>query len=259
MEFKNLSLARDLLYLSAGLLGIAVRYGIVLLRQDASVRRNRLITLMLCISSLSVIFFTVSVICSGGAILFSPALLVSAVLAIPLIALAFQFPRAVGFPLILLSGIGVVLLTMTFLRYPRIDPQGTPLAFIHINENRPTLRFNYPVNPGKKSLALGSDTARESLEFFTVLIRLDERIPLAGGESRGLITEIRTPSKEDYYTHPFLTTGPAHYGVSLQNCQGDLDTASLMPGSDYVVLFNGREIDFQTSWRYFERQITLKD
>jgi hypothetical protein len=259
MEFKNLSLARDLLYLSTGLLGIVLRYGISLIRGNSSAHRNRLITLMLCISSVSVIFFTIAVICSGGAILRSPALLLSAGLVIPLIALAFQFPRAIGFPLVLLGGIGVVLLTMTFLRYPRIDPLGTPLAFIHISTNQPILRFNYPVDPGNKPLVLGSDTDRESLEFSTVLIRLDERIPLAGGESRGLITKIRTPSKEDYYTHPFLSADPAHYGVSLQSYQGEFNIVPLSPGSDYVVLFDGREIHFLPSWRYFEGQITLKN
>jgi hypothetical protein len=258
MEFKNLSLSRDLLYLSAGLFGIVLRYAISLIRGTGGIRRDRLITLILCISSASVIFFTLSVIFSDGRILFAPALLLSALLVIPLFALAFQFPRAVGFPLILLSGLGVVLLTMAFLRYPRIEPQGTPLAFIHIGGNQPTLRFNYPVSPGNEALAFGLAANQPHLEFSAVLIYLDERIPLAGGESRGLITEIWASGKENY-THPFLAAGPAHYGVSLQNCQGEFNTAPLSPGTDYVVLFNGREINFLPAWRYFEGKIAMKE
>ncbi|AEF81529.1 hypothetical protein TREAZ_1447 [Leadbettera azotonutricia ZAS-9] len=86
---------------------------------------------------------------------------------VALLAIAVSFPRAVGFPLILLSGVAAVWAGFSFLRYPVPNPS-VPVASYTREE-------------------IGSD-----LEVVYTRLRAPRSYPLIGGETRGIVTAAKT-------------------------------------------------------------------
>jgi hypothetical protein len=81
-----------------------------------------------------------------------------------LLVIAVRFPRAVGYPLILLAGVVTVWAGFSFLRYPIINPSIPVVSYTHED--------------------LGSNR-----EVIYTRLRVPRFYPLFGGETRGLLTD----------------------------------------------------------------------
>jgi len=192
MDFEHYSTARDFFYLSALLLGAGL--GCILHRfrkKSTTHSKNMSITAGLCFFSGTAAALTAAVIFSDWMILREiPLYHLMGILAVIFI-LAFRFPGAAGFPLLLVSGIFIVLLASTCLRFPVIDDSGQ----VRVTKDGKGLIHVQPVLPNGEnpvpSFSFEPSGEDDILEFRSVCISFPPEIPLIGGVSRGFIAEIR--------------------------------------------------------------------
>lgn len=155
MDFEHYAAARDFFYLSVLLAGAGIGCVLHRFRRKSTARfRNISITAGLLFFSGAVTALTAAVIFSRGMILKEISLYTPACVLALVLILAFRFPRALGFPLILASGVFVVWLGFNYLRFPVINDSGHP----------------------------GPETRSGSISF-------PPHIPLIGGVMRGYISE----------------------------------------------------------------------
>jgi hypothetical protein len=256
MGAENIFMARDLLYLTGVLIGIALGFIISLFRRYTTLRRhNHIISLVICIFSLVIITFAAMLISAGIAVLVKGSFLIVTGVFIILSAAAVCFPRAVAFPLILLGGLIAVWIGFSFQRFPRISPGENLASFYRTGGGVFSAQITGGAGRGTGSLELGDEAL--SLRFTADVIRFNEAYPLIGGIDRGMVAEIRhndrpvftAPELEQgilkfYYT-PFLSAaGSGPLGLSFRKCHGDLSMELFPPGVNFVVFFDGETLAF---------------
>jgi hypothetical protein len=274
MDVRNFSAARDLLWLSGALLGIALGYMLTIFRKSITVHsRNRRLTLVFFVCSGVLTAFSAAIMVSFGDIFSSGGLFLAAGICVPVFALAVFFPRTVAYPLILAGGLLVVWLGYSFLRFPLIAEGRSPLLSIyHEGDNAYSIRIppesGRPGETGgeaKESTALvippedrsasvmfQVDGSQSSLNIEAALIGFHPRYPLIGGTERGFVTLIRQGNTL-LYTDPYpekslLKTWYAllgAFGVTLQNVGGTVPLDTIPRGTNAAVSFSDGALSLQ--------------
>jgi hypothetical protein len=260
MDFENFTGVRDLICLSGAFLGAALGCVLSAFRKNISQRlKNRLISLCFCFFSGLVAAFALALIYSNGAALSAGPLFIPALIIMAVFILAFRFPRAAAFPLILAGGIFVIWIAYSFLRFPPVRANDAPLASVHKEEGGFfSVRFGY--NSGNSKTpdpdVLRLETEGPPLDFRLALMSFDKTVPLIGGERRGLIAEIRRGDKS-LFTDPFINAPPlmAWYALfsappgplvlSFQRLSAVINGGALAPGSVLFLSFNGETFTFR--------------
>jgi hypothetical protein len=167
MEFEHFAPARDFFYLACIFLGAALGFILGHFRRKAPLRsRNRSLTLAFCFLSVMVIFLAAALIYSKGQVFTEPPVYITGAVFVVFLVLVVRFPKAAGFPFILLAVVAAIWAGLSFFRYPIARPSA-PVAS-YTNED------------------LGSD-----LELVYTRLRAPRFYPLMGGETRGLLKDAK--------------------------------------------------------------------
>jgi hypothetical protein len=258
MDFEKIGLSRDLLYLTAVLLGTALGFFLTLFRKDMETRaRNRRISLIFCILSGAVAVFALSLLNSRALILNESRFFVPSVVFALICALAVYFPRGAAFPLILVAGLLTVWIAYSFLRFPLIEENVTSLMSIsHAEENR--LAVYLPSNDGDRAEPVVYQVTGDSssITFSAAVISFDWLYPIVGGENRGAITAIRKegetiytdlllnrPSLIAYYSLFISETGKGRFGINYHTYQNSMPSAA--DGMKASLFFNKQDFFFK--------------
>jgi len=272
MTFEQFAHARDFFYFAALLLGAGA--GCILNRfrrtyshgKNAARFRNRSVTAGLCFFSGALAAATVAAIYSNWAIFSVRTLYIPLALLALIIALAFRFPRAAGFPLVIIAGVFTVWLGYVCLRFPVVNVSG---------EGRPEQALGQVVRQGDGSVRMkllspagaapeasvslkppGEDAV---LDFSALRITVSELFPLTGGLSRGAITGISSSNGYLYGAPRQANTffsGPAvqpdmeakeepHWFIAFQEVPGRLEVKELSPGVGRTILLEGSSLAFR--------------
>jgi hypothetical protein len=270
MDFEQFAPARDCFYLAALAAGAGIGCVLNRYRRKSTRRfRNLTITLGFC-------FFAGTAAALGAAVIYSDwkifqylSIYLSAGILAAAPALAFRFPRAAGFPCMLLSGLIVVWVGFFCLQFPAIT--GSPGSFlaqaswdgdalVHVSlASRPgsggtelDQSFSFKLTP--------ADQRGEVLEFRALHLSWPEFFPLIGGEIRGIIVEVRG-NGETLYREPRLSRGilavwysrargeePGGLAKRLfvfpREIQGELEMENLFPGTQVIISFEEDALSF---------------
>ena len=256
MEFEHFALTRDFFYLAALLFGVGLGCILNRFRRKVTDRyRNVTVTVGLCFFSGSLVSLTLAIIFSNWMILKESSLYIPMGILAILPALAFRFPRALGFPLILVTGVFTVWMGYACLRFPVIDGSsqgrvtrdGSGLVHVRIaSQGIDTVLSYHPET--------------EVLEFRAFCFYLPRIFPLVGELKRGLIAEITT--NEGRYVDPRLGKYlfPGQYPwpgadvrvqeawqqfFSFQETLEKLETKTLLPGAALTILYDGLALKFR--------------
>jgi hypothetical protein len=273
MDVRNFAMARDLLYLSGALTGIAVGYLLSFFKRNITIRsRNRRITVIFMVFSGVLAAFSAAIVVSFGDILSSGSLFLNAAVCVPVFAAAAFFPRAAAYPLILAGGLVAVWLGYSFLRLPQIAEIRSPLLYVYhegdtvysvriLTESGKTgdraEKMAAPAAPaGDRASAVVFQTrgSQAPLDIEGVFIRFHPRYPLIGGTARGLVTLIRRDSGI-VYTNSLLENSLLKtwysrldsLGVVFQNIGGTVPLDALPRGADLSVSFADGALSLQSS------------
>jgi hypothetical protein len=250
---ENFAPARDFFYLAAILTGAALGSLFNRWRRRAT-RSFRDLSLSLCFILLSgaVAALAVSVIRSGGGIFFEKGLYLPLACLGGLSMLALRFPRAAGFPLILLGGLAAVWLGLSWWRLPLLGED----ALLRVTHEASD-RYAVLVPPGRaaegeRRLSFGGD---ESAPLEITLTRLEYHrfIPLIGGEARGLITEIALPGNTLLADTLLDRSGGSgegggtflFAGREARKIRGALPLGLIVPGMSVDAVFDGEALVFR--------------
>jgi hypothetical protein len=256
MDLHTFALCRDFLYLGAVLGGFCLACFFVLLRvRLLAKKRNRMITLGICLLSASVAALMPALILSAGEIFLIKPLLLSAAAVCLVCALAGSFPLAVGFPLILIGGLVVVWLGAAFLRFPLPESKDRqPMTSVYNSGDG-----SFVVNP-YGSIDSGQGVIRiydtgSPLEFTVSIVEFDPLTPLLGGTRRGALSAIRrdgvllftnsrwkNPLAGDLYE--FLGAKAPWTGLSVREYRTQCGIEDLLPGTSRWVYAKQTGLEF---------------
>jgi hypothetical protein len=246
----NFAPARDFFYLAAMLAGAALGSLLNRWRRRAA-GRFRDFSLSLCFILLSgaVTALALAVVRSRGEIFFEKGLYLPLVCLGGLAMLALRFPRAAGFPFILLGGLAAVWLGLTWWRLPLLGEE----ALVRVTREA-SGRYVVLVPPGKgaepgeeRRLSFGGDEG-VSLEIALTRLEYHRFIPLIGGEVRGLVTEVVLPGKTLLSdTRPGRRDGGAvlFAGREERTLRGTLLLGLIAPGMSMDAVFEGDVLAFR--------------
>ncbi|MDR0624146.1 MAG: hypothetical protein LBG10_06920 [Treponema sp.] len=272
MDIRNFSIARDLLYLSGALTGIALGYMLSLFKRDMGIRsRNRRLTLMFFVFSGALTAFSAAVVSSFGGIFSDRGLFLAAGICVPVFAVAVFFPRTVAYPLILTGGLLAVWLGYSFLRLPLIAEARSPLLYVY-HEGDAAYSIKILTEPGKKERAekiaapavpvvdrsaaalFQINGSRPPLDFEGLLIRFHPWYPLVGGTERGIVTIIRRGGEIVYTNSPSRNSqlktwySPLDsWGIRFQNAGGTVPLDTIPRGTGLAVSFANGVLSFRLS------------
>ncbi|MDR0313959.1 MAG: hypothetical protein LBI14_10215 [Treponema sp.] len=201
MEF-SFEPGRDLLYLAFLFFGAALGSFLNRFRRKCNKNfRDRSITIAILFFTGTVASLAVMLILTEATIIAYPAMFITGAVFALFALLSIRFPMTAGFSFILLAGIGIVWVSYSFLRYPKIDNQSTPLGYIAAGQREFSIEFI----PDKEKLSLPIPESYK-LELRITHIEYAKFFPLVGGESRGRISAIR--DKETLiYEYPYFNKG----------------------------------------------------
>jgi hypothetical protein len=261
MEFESFTLSRDLLCLAGALTGATVGFVAGLGRGDTTIRgRNRLITIALVVFSAAVAAFAGAILVSRAAIFDGVLPFIVPALCVPVFALAFRFPRAAGYPLILAGGLLAVWLGYSFLRYPLVKSGGIPLAVLQ-NDGAGGCLLRLPAGPADAALsaALPLPGTGSPAELRAALVGFNRLYPLIGGEERGFVSLVRRGGEILYAEPGFRGLAGAWYrrleglqkkhdaGITFRELQGTADTDAIPQGMDLRVFIEGEGLVLRAS------------
>jgi hypothetical protein len=132
MNFENFPLSRDLAYAGIALTGIVLGMILHLFPPGTASKRKKdlLIPAALLVLSAAIVFVSLAIIQSRGDILTVKDFYLPGAITLVLFILASRFPRALGFPLVLLAGLLIVLGGFFFQPLVKVQGAGTVLAAI---------------------------------------------------------------------------------------------------------------------------------
>ena len=276
MGLEIFSLARDFLYLAALFLGSGIGCILNHFRKKSTAHyKNLTITAGFCFFSGTVAALTAASIISNWTIFTETGLYLPLGIVTAIVILAFRFPRAVGFPSILIGGLMVVLIGYTCLRFPAVDESNGELrsglnapagrgrvirdanGLVHITLVSPSGIKSVPPIPLR--------SIENALEFKALCFSFPNGFPLMGGKKRGVIVEVLY-NNESLYTdtgannftfffpkpavgsnrsHVNRGTMPPRDPVSSWEVRGILETKNLNPGAGLTVFLNGTNLAFR--------------
>jgi len=197
MIFEQFARSRDFFYLAALFLGAG--FGCILnrFRRETTARfRNLTVTIGLCFFSGTAGSLTAAIIFSNWMIFKETSLYLPMGILGVIIIMAFRFPRAVGFPIFIISGVIAVLIGFITLSFPAVENSGR----IMVSKDRNNL---YCIQRGieeeeasfpepESDFSVSFQTAGEDvvLEFRAQCSAFPGIFPLVGGINRGIIAEV---------------------------------------------------------------------
>jgi hypothetical protein len=239
MESEHFAVSRDFFFLAWVFTGAALGCILSRFKGGTSTRfRNRVIALAFCFLSGMVAALAAAFIFSGAAVFLEKFLYILGGTLALLLVLAFRFPRTAGFPLILAAGLIVVWLGVSFLRYPKLEA-GIPGSLVASVTRRGNGRFLVRTAAGPRGELSTPFTVEVSggvLEFTLEHITCAPLFPLVGGETRGIITEIRDNGRV-LYSVPLGAGIPP--GASPDKVHGTALVGDGLPGARFLVYFDG--------------------
>lgn len=191
MTFDAFPLGRDLGYGSALFLGISL--GILLhipRARDDPRRKSRLVSLFFILLSLAVAVFAGALIFSNATLLWDREYYLPWILIGGLGLVGCRFPRAAGFPLIVLLGVVISWGSYRYLRSEALSIGNNPVAFLRVDgQNQISVRFesfNPRISPMGDQLYQILEFQNENgpLRCSVTILRFHRLVPLVGGTSR---------------------------------------------------------------------------
>jgi hypothetical protein len=253
---EHFASSRDFFYLAALLTGAALGSLFNRWRRRATGSfRNLSLSLCFILLSGAVAALAVSLVYSGGGIFVEKGLYLPLTCLGGLSMLALRFPRAAGFPLILLGGLAAVWLGFSWWRLPLLGEE----ALVRVT-NEGSARYVVQVpgggtgGPGEeRRLSFGGD---ENTLLWITLTRLAYHrfIPLIGGEVRGSVTEIALPGETLLSEpRPGMTGGVPREGPGAvllagredRQIRGSLLLGLIAPGMSMDAVFEGDTLAFR--------------
>ena len=248
MDFEQYALARDFLYLGALFFGAGT--GFILRRF-----RNAAVTAGLCLFSGTLAALCAASIISNWRIFAETALYLPLGILALVLAVAVRFPRATGFPLILISGAFVVWMGYACLRYPVIGDNGLGQV---TRDGENYIHARLPSDMSGSSLSFHNADEDAVMEFRAFIVSVSRYFPLAGGRSRGVITEISYNNRllyaesrlgtkiifSGYFSPGADTEFPVHF-IAFHEAAGMLETGKLFPGAGRTICFDGSGLAFR--------------
>jgi hypothetical protein len=241
MEYENLSLARDLMYLFALLAGAGAGSLLSIFKRKNTLRkRASWVSAALFFFSGAIASAALAVIFSKGAVFTLFPLYVPALAVLAAGVLAVRFPRAGAGAVMLAAGLCAAWMWFTFSTAPRLEgeaakrarqlsvqSQGDGKLIISRREKSETWNIKDDGNP---------------LEFKALAFTPAFPFPLIGGERRGLITGISRGADTIYSsgrepTRFFPSGGIERFSLALP-------AKAVPPGMGLLVLFDGKELRF---------------
>jgi hypothetical protein len=233
MEF-SFEPSRDFFYLALLFLGAALGSFLNRFRRKCNKGfRNRSVVIAIIFLSGAVASLTVMLILSGGKFIVDPALFITGVVFALLALLSMRFPRTAGFSFMLLAGIGIVWVSYAFSRFPMIESQTMPLAYISGGQGELSIEFI----PEKEKVSIPIPETHE-LELIITRIEYSYFFFFVGGESRGRITAIRD-NETVIYEYPYFERSLRHWNslffVALEKHSMSFSMKTFQPGRVYRI------------------------
>ena len=233
MNFENFGLARDLLYLTFLFIGIITGAFLIIMTKSCTLRRkSQFITLILFLAALAVASLAIAVILTRGRV-FSvisiyPFLAVFLVFGI----IGLYIPRA-GISIIIgISGLYIILISFSFLVYPRFDD----LDPLLVRATEESFVFRH----GAEMWDI-QDTGG-TIHFEAVCITAFSGYPLIGGEQRGLLTRVLRANEQLFSLRRRHISILGVPGFIREYSTLELPEGIMLPGFSLSVLFNGMEL-----------------
>jgi hypothetical protein len=248
MDFEQFSLARDLFYLNWAFIGAALGCFLNRFRRNAGISYiNRTLTFAIILVSGAVAAAAGAFIVSRGAVFLDGTLYIPALLILVILAAAFRFPLAGGFSLFLLSGVFIVWVAFSLLRYPPAS-EGE-LALISNDGNRRILIGFETLsgeNGGIKLVRRRSDLtvpAGSVIEITYTEVSCTPCFPIIGGGAWGLVTEIKSNAENIGGSRTLYTArGPKSsplWGTVSQELKSSTPSQILKPGQSVSIYKEG--------------------
>lgn len=249
----NFAPARDFMYLAALALGAALGCILNRFRKKATNRfRNLSVTAGFCFLSVFVVALTAAAIWSNWMVFLEIPLYFPLIIAALITALAFRFPRAAGFPVFLTSGLLLVWICLTCLRFSPVNNTGE--GRLVRDENGIVHVRLIPQAGSQSEISFSYRPAGESvnIEFKALHILIAREFPLIGGDRRGIITEVLGNNEILFSDHRinmkiFPGVNWNHVlgrFIFYEEVMGRLDTGELLPGVSRVILLEESGVTF---------------
>ena len=268
---ENFAFARDFLYLAALFFGAGIGCILNKFKKKKTDRYREIsLTVGFLFFSGTIIALTIAVIYSNWMVFYEISFYLPIVIIILLLILIFRFPRAIGFPAFIASGIFMVWITYSCLRFPVIN--GGRVNSASIDASADYSGWCQAVLDGSGSVHIrifsssmaepdiilpgGPDKNDSFWEFKAVEITIRKDFPLIGGKNRVILAEITEISQIDHkilYTDPrlnlnsfpnsFFRSGSrageeSQRFISFYEALGRLEPNKLVSGIGQIVKFN---------------------
>jgi len=263
MDFEKFAPARDYFYLAAILLGAGIGCILNRFRKRSTRRfRNWVVTVGLIFFSGTLAALSAAIIYSDGHILLETSLYPYLGILAAVLILACRFPRAAGFPVILISGVFIIWISYGYLRFPAINDSGRLRitregnGFVHVipvvnSSGTKTAEKTIPV------FSFQASGDNQVMEFRAFCFSFSGVLPVIGGVRRGDIAEIRC-GEELHYTdarfgnklfsglYPGADTLLASKRFfTFQEIPATLELRKLRPGEGMTVFLNETDLVFR--------------
>ena len=253
MTFDAFPLARDLGFGSAFFLGISL--GLLLYipwAGDDTRRKSRFVSLFFILLSVTVALLAGALIYSKADLLWDREYWIPWALISVLGVAGSRFPRAVGFPLVVLLGAVISWGAYTYLRSEGLSSGNNPVCVLRVNgQNQISARFE-PIFP---VLSQKQDQLYIPLEFkneegiplcSVTIVTFHRLVPLVGGSSRILRVFI-TQRNRLVVSKPKEWGNPPAWGpmVVLERRDLELPLETLTPGTRWKIEFEADKLNFR--------------
>ena len=211
MDSEKLYAGRDLLYLAFIFFGAGLGCFIHCFRKRAKRSfRDRCVTLGLIFFTGTVAVFAVMLILTRGKIITGLSFYATGIILAALAFFAARFPRAAGFPAIILTGLIITWIAYSFAQFPGFyNPKNglteTNIGNLEFADGQCILKIIPEKNP---ALFIAEDSppgAAQGPQFGITLTLFEYALffPVIGGEQRGKITEFRNNQNIIYEDNRF--------------------------------------------------------
>jgi len=241
MSFENFGLARDLLYLTALFIGLGIGAFLLIKTKPCTLRRrSQLIALMLFLAAFAVVSLAAAIMLTRGRV-FSvisiyPFMLIFIVFGI----IGLYIPRAGISIIIALSGLYIILISLSFLVYPRFDD----LDPLLVRATEESFVFRH----GTEMWDI-EDTGGV-IHFEAVCITAYAGYPLVGGEQRGLVTQVLRANEQLFSLRKRHLSILGVPGFVREYISLDFPEGFMLPGFSLSILFNGKELFFEETIQF---------
>ena len=241
MNYENFGLARDLLYLTALFIGLSTGAFLLIKTKSCTLRRrSQLITVILFLAAFAVTSLAVAVILTRGQVFSVVSIYLFFAIFLVFGIIGLYIPR-VGISIIIaLSGLYIVLISFSFLVYPRINDLD-PLLVRATDES-------FVFRHGADMWDI-QDTGG-AIRFEAVCITPYPGYPLIGGEQRGILTQVSRANEQLFSLRNRNLSILGMPGFVREYFTLDLPEGFMLPGFSLSVLFNGTELFFEETIQF---------